>query len=98
MPASGLVAAITGFTQISVPIASFLQQGLPGCNLLVSPDFVSLVPPQGGSAQSRLSVPAVASLVGQVFYHQFLALEIDPFIGIVAATSTNGLRLTIGVF
>jgi hypothetical protein len=98
MPASGLVLAITGFTQISVPIASFLRQGLPGCDLLVSPDFVSLVPPQGGSAQSRLPVPALASLVGQVFYHQFLAVELDAGSNIVAATSTNGLRLTIGVF
>jgi hypothetical protein len=98
MPAQGLVVALTGFTSLSIPLQNLLQQGVPGCHLLASPDISVLGVPRNGLWQSVLPIPASTALVGLVLHHQCLALELDAGSNIVAVTGTNGLRLTIGVF
>jgi hypothetical protein len=97
MPALGLALGITGFAAVSIPIASLLRRGAPGCNLLATLDLVELVTPQLGQAHTTLPLPLVPALAGQVLRHQVVALEVSGS-NLVAATSSNGLRLTLGMF
>lgn len=92
----GLALGVTGLTATSIPIVSFLPQGLPGCNLLATPDLIELVTPRLGRADTALALPELPALIGQVLHHQVVALELDGAANLVAATSSNGLRLTIG--
>jgi hypothetical protein len=98
MPGSGLAVSVTGLTQTSIPLASLLRQGLPGCDLLATLDLVEVVTPSQGRAATVLAIPALSSLVGLVLHHQVVALELDTGFNLVAVTSSNGLRLTLGVF
>jgi hypothetical protein len=98
MPGSGLAVSVTGLTQTSIPLASLLRQGLPGCDLLATLDLVEVVTPSQGRAATVLAIPALTSLVGLVLHHQVVALELDTGFNLVAVTSSNGLRLTLGVF
>lgn len=98
MPATGLALGVTGLTQISIPIASLLRQGLPGCDLLATLDLLEVVTPQLGQAHTVLVLPALSSLIGQVLHHQVVAFELDTGSNLVAVTGSNGLRLTLGVF
>lgn len=98
MPALGLVLGITGVAETSIPIRSFLRQGTPGCDLLAAPDLVTFLQLRAGSAASVLQIPSSSALVGQILHHQVLALELDGGSQVIAATSTNGLRLTVGAF
>jgi len=79
-------------------VGSLLQQGLPGCELLASPDFLAVLPLANGSAVSDLPIPVSAPLIGAVLHHQVVALELGGGFVIAAATSTNGLRFRLGVF
>lgn len=97
MPGNALVFAITGFTPRSLPIASVLPQGLPGCLLLVSPDALDLRPISGGVATTQLDIPATGALAAQVLSQQIAAFEFDLGANLVAVTSTNAFTLTIGV-
>jgi hypothetical protein len=98
MPPLGLVVAATGFATLSLPLASVLPQGQPGCTLLVSPDLLDVLLPVAGTADSQLALPNALSLVGQSFHHQMVPLELDPSSAITAITSTNALTATIGAF
>ncbi|MCB9888762.1 MAG: hypothetical protein H6836_04225 [Planctomycetes bacterium] len=98
MPANSLAIAVTGGTQTAIPIAALLPQGRPGCDLLATLDLLQPVTPRLGSAQTQLFVPLTASLVGAVVYHQVIAFELGTSSSVLAITSTNGLRLTVGVF
>lgn len=48
-----------------------------------------------GTAASSIYLPNSPPLIGVVFYHQMVPLELGPA-GIAAITSTNALQLTIG--
>jgi hypothetical protein len=98
MPSFAFVLTVTGFSQVSIPIATLLPQGLPGCNLLVSPDLVDVLLPSAGIAQSFIALPNTPTLVGQSFFHQMVSLELDPSLNMTAVSSTNALALTIGSF
>ena len=98
VPGSAPVLSITGFGQAALPLAGLLQQGVPGCDLLVSPDFADVLPSSGGTARFRLQLPNSPNLVGLQFFTQMLPIELDPSNAIVAVTSTNALALTIGSF
>jgi hypothetical protein len=98
MPGNGLAVGVTGLTQTSIPLASLLRQGLPGCDLLTTLDLVEVAAPRLGRADTVLAIPALTSLVGLVLHHQVVALELDTGFNLVAVTSSNGLRLTLGVF
>jgi hypothetical protein len=97
LPASAAAAAVFGISQISVPLSNLLSQGLPGCNVVTTLDLVAALVPSQGRVATQLPIPAVAGLVGQVLHHQVITVETAGS-SLIAATSTNGLRLTIGMF
>lgn len=98
LPQLSLALVIYGFSQISVPIAALLPEGLPGCDLLVAPDILGLALANAGAVDSEVFIAPLPSLVGVTFYHQVLPLELDAGAAIVAITATNGLALTVGSY
>jgi hypothetical protein len=64
----------------------------------VQPDILEAMVTLTGSAQSSLFLPNSPPLVGVVFYHQMVPIELDGFGNWVAITSTNALQLTAGAF
>ena len=98
MPSLGLVVAVTGLSTLSLPLSAVLSQGQLGCALLVSPELLDVRIPVAGIATSQLVLPNAPALVGQVFHHQMVPLELGASAAILAATSTNAITATIGVF
>jgi hypothetical protein len=98
MPATALALAVTGFTMTSLPMPSVLTQGVAGCTLLVTPDRRDLLFPVAGAVTTQIAIPNTATLVGQVFHHQVVPIEVDGAGTITAVTSTNALTMTIGAF
>ena len=98
LPLLSIVTEIYGFSTISLPLSLVLPQGQPGCNLLVSPDFVNFSLPVAGATTTVLPIPDAVSLVGFVFHHQLNAFEFDTAGNIVALTASNALSLTMGAF
>lgn len=64
----------------------------------MSPDFLDVLLPVAGTADSQLALPNAPSLVGLGFHHQMVPLELDVSSAMTAVTSTNALTATIGVF
>lgn len=93
----GVNFAITGFSLLAppLPLSSVLPQGVPGCDLFVSPDIVSLVPASNSTATSAIAIPNSIQLVGAQFHHQMLLLD-GPLPAFTDIMSTNALTLTIG--
>lgn len=98
LPASAFVVFVNGFSQVAIPLANVLPQGVTGCSLLASADFVELVIVSGGVAQGAVTLPNTPLLAGAMFYSQMVSLEVDQQLNFVAVTSTNALELTIGSF
>jgi hypothetical protein len=98
MPLFAFVLAITGFSQVSVPLALVLPQGVPGCNLLVSPDFIEVLLPAAGTVTTQLALPNSPSLAGLQFNQQVVPMEVDLGLALLALTSSNALAATIGIF
>jgi hypothetical protein len=95
-PAIGV--EVLGLSASSVPLASILPQGLPGCTLLVTPDLLVTVIPSGGSSALSQPIPSAPAVVGQMVRQQLVVLELSTLGGITAVSSTNALALTIGSF
>lgn len=92
-----LCLGLTGLTQLSIPLASLLVEGQPGCSLLSSLDILSvLTPGPGNSATSLFALANDPSLLGVHFYQQTLPLEFDLAGALVAVRGSNALALTIG--
>jgi hypothetical protein len=98
MPASSIALAVTGFGTASLPLASILPQGGAGCFLWTTPDFVAAALPSAGSVSTQLAIPGQPALIGQVFHHQVVPVELAPTGGLLAVTSTNRLTALIGIF
>jgi hypothetical protein len=96
LPTPSLALVIYGFSQIAVPIAALLPEGLPGCTLLVAPDILGLALPNAGMLDSDVFIPSVPSLVGATFFHQVVPVELDGGGQVSGITATNGLALTVG--
>ena len=91
--------SVTPIPQGAAPLSVLLPpQGQPGCDLLVQPDILEAMVTLTGSAQSSLFLPNTPPLVGVVFYHQMVPIELDGIGNWVAITSTNALQLTAGAF
>ena len=95
MPAAGVALGVYGLSSLAVPLPSLVPEGVAGCVLQASPDFVVTLLPNGGKVATQLSLPNTATLVGLPLYEQVLALD---FLGgsFSALTGTNRLVLTIG--
>jgi trimeric autotransporter adhesin len=98
MPANGLAVGVFGFSPLSLPMPSVHALGVAGCELLVTDEILLQITVANGRARSSIAIPGAASLVGAQFYHQVVGVELDASSTIMALTSTNALRLTIGVF
>jgi trimeric autotransporter adhesin len=98
MPANGLGIAVLGLSPLAVPLASVLPVAAPGCTLLVSAEVLAAVVPVAGFADIALALPTTPSLVSGVIRQQVVPLELAPGGSLIAATATNGLQLTLGVY
>jgi hypothetical protein len=98
MPAQALVLSVYGFTPVSIPIASVLPQGLPGCDIHMLPDFIDVLLPAAGAVQTQLAVPDDVALAGLVLHHFVVPFEVDATLQVLAITSSNALTLTMGSF
>lgn len=98
LPAPSVGFGVVGLVPTATPLASLVPQGLPGCSALVAPLSADLLAVAGGRATMGFSIPNAPYVVGVQFLAQVLTLETDLSGGLLAATSSNGLELTIGVF
>ncbi len=97
MPAQGIVVTLFGATQVSIPLASLLSQGAPGCNLLTTTEILGVALPTAGILDTVVDLPAATSLIGARIHHQVLPCQnfgSGPFL----MTASNGLTLTIGSY
>jgi hypothetical protein len=96
MPSLGIAMRLIGFAQTSIPMSAILPQGVPGCSLLVTPDFLDLHVPTAGSLTTTFTLPNSLALVGAVLHQQIAPLEFDLAGNLTALTASNALALTIG--
>ena len=95
---NSVAMTVLGLGTLSLPLPSLLPQGGAGCELLVTPDALGLVVPSGGQALVPLPLPLVPSLVGGVLHLQVVPIEFGAGGAITSVTSTNRLRLVLGIF
>ncbi len=95
---NGIAGVVSGFLPTALLLDSLLPQALPGCFLVVWPDWLDAVPVVAGVAQYQLAIPDSTALAGVVFYRQVVPFELGPTGDIAAITSSNGLVLRIGTF
>ncbi|MBK8099538.1 MAG: delta-60 repeat domain-containing protein [Planctomycetes bacterium] len=98
MPPLALVFSIYGFAQLSLPISVVLPQGLPGCVFWSDSALYTLRASTASTLDSAVHLPVGVSLPGQVFHHFVLTFELDANANVVAVSSTNALRATIGTY
>lgn len=96
LPAGSLSIGAFGLAAQSVPLALLHPQGAPGCNLLTTIDLTLQFAVVGGAATPTLAVPNAAALVGAVFQHQLIGVEVGASGSVTAVTSSNALQFTIG--
>jgi hypothetical protein len=95
LPTTALVVSVTGFSSTAVPMASVLPQGQLGCDLLASPDILSVGTSVVGGFDSHIALPNNPSIAGLQIYHQLALFELSGSGRIQAVTTTNALALTI---
>ncbi len=91
-----LCLGVIGFSPTTIPLASVLAQGQPGCSLLAAPDLVDVLPPGSGAASSTLALANDPALIGLPFYAQTIPVEFDLTGAIAAFRASNALALQIG--
>ena len=89
--------AVFGFTPLALAMPNVHPAGLPGCSLWVDDDILLDVPGGSGTVTSSMPIPNQPALVGGVFHHQVVAVEIGSG-GITALTGSNAVTATVGVF
>ncbi len=89
--AAGFSRTLAGTQSLPLSLQPF---GMPGCDLLVSPDANSLLLGTANTATWLLPVPPVAGLLGLQFYLQALAW--DPAANAAGVTVSNGGSCRIG--
>ena len=69
--------------------------GMPGCNLLVTPDVLEFRSTNAGAAEWTLSIPNNTALVGMPIHQQ--ALPLDPTANALGVVASNGLVMVPGI-
>lgn len=95
MAATSLGLGVFGLQPNNVPLVQVHPTGLPGCDLLASPDSLSLLVPTAGAVEMTLSIPTAAALVGVTIWQQVLQVELGPQL-ITGVVGSNALRLQVG--
>jgi trimeric autotransporter adhesin len=98
LPTLALGIVITGLSTTSVPVAAVLPQGLPGCNLLVSPDLIDVLLAANGTVATSLPLPDTVTLAGLVLHQQVAPFGFDALGNFVSVSTSNALQLTLGAF
>jgi hypothetical protein len=98
LPSNALVFCALGYARLNPPLSLLLPQALPGCLMSHSGDLLNLILQDAGTATFSAALPLNPGLVGTPFYAQALVLELDASGAVSAATTSNGLGLTIGAF
>jgi len=98
LPANSFGICGFGFQTTSRPLQLLVQQGMPGCSLLVDPLAWQLLLPNAGAAEIALAIPDSPALVGVVLHQQVAVFELGAQANMIAVTSTNGLTATVGLF
>lgn len=97
LPTTAVSLALYGVQPVFGNLGSLAPPiGIPGCFLLVQPDFVV---PQFAIANASthvLPVPDSPALTGAALFHQVLSLELGPAGAFVSLGSTRGFAVTIG--
>lgn len=100
VPANAFVFVLSSVSYVApgVPLSLVFPQGVPGCNVLVAPDILQVVPAVGGAAASELFLPNSPPLLGTWFYQQMLPFEVDAQGAWIAITATNSIEVVPGAF
>jgi hypothetical protein len=69
--------------------------GMPGCNLLVTPDALEFRSANAGAAEWTLAIPNNTALVGMPIHQQ--ALPLDPTANALGVVASNGLVMVPGI-
>ncbi|MFK7741755.1 MAG: hypothetical protein AB8H80_15660 [Planctomycetota bacterium] len=91
-----LAAAVYGFQSSVVPLASISPFGQPGCNLACDPDILFWSGAVAGLLRSELAIPSAPALVGAMFFHQVVPVELDASGQLAALLASDAVQLTIG--
>jgi hypothetical protein len=92
-----LAVSVFGLQSANVPLVQLHPTGLPNCNLLTSTDSLLLVFPAAGVSHHQLFVPNSAVFAGMQMSHQCLQLSFSGSGALLSISSSNALRLTIGL-
>jgi hypothetical protein len=98
LPTNGIAVEVLGFAPASVPLASLLPQGQPGCDLLLAPSLSAAQLLTAGSVGLQFAVPNDVALAGAQLWQQVLAVELDAQANLAALTACNALQLVVGAF
>lgn len=83
-----------GFQATSLPLPGLLPIGVPGCDLLVTPDLLDAVVVAGDSSTQSIPLVGGAAWLGLQLHQQFLQLA--DIAGAQSLSSSNALRVQIG--
>jgi uncharacterized membrane protein len=86
-----------GLLASSLTLPAVTPAGQAGCDLLVTPVILAVLPVTGATVRSGLVLPNDPTLAGLVLRQQVLQLEFTPG-GLAAVRSSNGLELGLGTF
>ncbi|MCB9879295.1 MAG: hypothetical protein H6835_16995 [Planctomycetes bacterium] len=98
MPDLSIVATITGFTQLALPLSVLWSQAGAGCLGHTTADDLRVALPVAGEVSSQIAVPADPALIGAQLHQYALAFEFDAQGALLEVTSTNGVTVTLGRF
>lgn len=101
--ASGFASNSIGINVLSLqtqatPLASLLPQGLPNCDLMVSPDALTIAMPTAGVTSFSLDLPNTSAVAGIDLHLQTLQIEPTGVGTQWELSGSNRLTFTIGVF
>lgn len=93
---NALAVGVYGFASLALPMPLVHGLGIPGCTLLVHDDILLQFPVVGTTVATALTIPNAPGLVGGVFHHQVVFIEVTAGGDLAALSSTDALTFTIG--
>ena len=97
LPNIGFAVELIGGAPLSLPLSAALPMAAPGCTLLASPDLQRTYVAEG-TLELVAPLPNSPALVGATFVQQIVSLQLGAGGAVVAASSSNALTATVGVW